>query len=180
MEVFLIKEEPLLVKRINNYQGLLRKILKFMNNNLKIVIPNPPITEKDIVEAEKKIGIAFPNDYKNFLLKNNGGKIYYNSFDRILGDNHKINYSIEAFESLESLLEAWSFLKDDEFFKPAKLLPIAQTLGPTLIGISFVPDHYGRIFVFDWDFGSTFQANNIIEFLEQIKYTPEGSNYPLF
>ena len=39
---------------------------------LKVVTKNKKLTESDILEFEKKLEILLPNDYRNFMLLNNG------------------------------------------------------------------------------------------------------------
>ena len=41
--------------------------------NITIYESYPPLKEDDIVAAERQLGISLPADYRNFLLKHNGG-----------------------------------------------------------------------------------------------------------
>jgi hypothetical protein len=43
-----------------------------------------PIDLKYIIETEEKLGVTFPNDYKEKMLKENGGVIYTDEHDWIL------------------------------------------------------------------------------------------------
>ena len=45
-----------------------------------ITDPGPTLTEHDIEVAENAMGVRFPDDYRHFLLQNNGGKPDPNMF----------------------------------------------------------------------------------------------------
>jgi len=148
--------------------------------SVKFVDNNSAIFEKDIEYLEKKLGVLLPLDYKEFLLEYNGGNVYYNSFQRPLSATDEQDKCLDYFESIEGVMNAWDNLKDYEEFIIAKVIPIAQTLSNAFIGIGFGEENLGNIFVFDWDFGVTFQANTLKDFFKQINYAEDGIDYPLF
>src|SRR4051812_36511914 len=53
----------------------------------------PPATAKEIMEAERALGLTFPQDYKDFLLMTNG-------FEGEVGD------TVTIFEPVENILQA--------------------------------------------------------------------------
>ncbi|NJO18679.1 MAG: SMI1/KNR4 family protein [Thioploca sp.] len=151
-----------------------------MESNLKIIETNPTISLDEILAVEDRLSVRFPDQYRDFLLRYNGGKVYYNSFDRYLENGDTVNYSIDYLESLQTLEQAMVNLIEYEDFVNAMIIPVAQTLGSTLITIGIGDSNFGQVFVFDWDFGATFQAQSFQEFIRQIKYDPDGESYPLF
>jgi len=48
----------------------------------------PAIAESDIVDAEARLGVVLPEDYKRFLLLHNGGFGEYETLDEELGITH--------------------------------------------------------------------------------------------
>lgn len=109
----------------------------------------PPINEQDIIELENYLECTFPDDYKSFLLKYNGGEpdktlIYFGNeggiIDVFLGINKEYCYSIKR--------------KNNMFIGrvPSNTIAIASDPGGNLFLISIRGDDYGQIYFWDHEF----------------------------
>ena len=123
-------------------------------NKIKISNSSKPITKKDIEDLESKYGFIFPNDYKNFLINNNGGEPSHMFYTTRNGKIHSIlkrffPIDIKDDFSLQSEIEGITL----EGYLPKELIPIGIMPDDTsrlLMGIS--GENYGKIF--DWSWGA--------------------------
>jgi hypothetical protein len=60
---------------------------------LRIQTENRPLTERDVMLLEQKLGFNLPTDYRLFLTKYNGGVPYNNTFDVESNQERKFLYS---------------------------------------------------------------------------------------
>jgi hypothetical protein len=111
---------------------------------------------------EKKIGLLLPDDYKQHLLKYNGGRCEPDHFDFI--ENGKPSGSgIEWFLALhesesDSLEETYSIFKLEDKRMPDKMIPIDNDGLGNLVCISCAEKDYG--YVYFWD------HENEVDYLE--------------
>jgi cell wall assembly regulator SMI1 len=121
-----------------------------------------PLSENDIEKFEKSLNIKLPEDYKAFMLKNNGGKpeveIGYYVFDftdisrnqensTALREFYSIvyekpdNYYIDIIDTYENYIE--------EEQLPKNILPIGDDPLGNEIGICVSGENYGKIYFCD-------------------------------
>ena len=100
------------------------------------------ISIQDIKAFEENVGVILPDDYKEFLLKNNGGypvKITFtpdfSESDPITGKIHRQCTDVEYFFSLNEVAFEYEDMLDDEYI-PSKYIPISRTSFGNLILIS--------------------------------------------
>ncbi|THJ30087.1 SMI1/KNR4 family protein [Lampropedia aestuarii] len=101
-----------------------------------------------INEIEQKQKIILPDDYKLFLIKNNGGIPSLKNF--II--NKKEKSTIRFFFSTDCLYHQASLEANIEGFKgraPTEMLPIAEDVGGNYILISSSDSEYGNLFFWD-------------------------------
>lgn len=139
-----------------------------------------------IEELEKFIGLSFPSQYKEHLLRFNGGKCSPNVFSFI--ENGKTTDScIDWFLAIydgeyDNLRKEIEMVKIEEKRMPRQMLPIAHDPGGNLICISCGNDDYGMIYFWnhekevdyemanDSDYSNLYLiAKNFDEFMEQLK-----------
>lgn len=113
----------------------------------------PPLDEKKIAAAEKKMGIKLPEDYRQFLLKNNGGRPDPANFP-IRGLENNPFGGIHFFggigDNIESVNIDWSY----KIFRgriPKNLLPIASDPMGNLICLSLGVEDQGTVYYWDHD-----------------------------
>lgn len=142
----------------------------------RFIKPNPPIEKTTLDRVEFFQKITLPQDYKEFLLSYNGGKLYYNSFVRSLDDNDSQSNALDSFDEVD---EDTQFLDGDEYdeLRERAILPIGSTLVPGLVGLCLKEKGYGSIYIMDWDFGLTLQAPSFTKFLEQIEFNEPTENW---
>lgn len=111
------------------------------------------ISLAQINEVEFSVGLNFPNDYKEHLLKYNGGKCIPNVFS--FYENGKVTQSgIDWFLAIydgeyDNLKDYIITYKVEEKRMPSHLLPIAHDPGGNLICISCGGDDEGCVYFWD-------------------------------
>jgi SMI1-KNR4 cell-wall len=129
---------------------------------------------ESIYHFEKMASLVFPKELLFFLSKNNGLVFNFPDFTRIVDDSFSQGNSLEAIFKFEKMIEVYFDLQDDDTFVDtvpnAKLIPIASTLGSPIVCMASSPDPalHGKIYVWDWDFRATYQADSLEEFLGQL------------
>lgn len=112
-----------------------------------------PITLKEIKEIEGYVGLTFPDDYKQHLLKYNGGWCKPNVFSLV--EERIENYScIDRFYAIydgeyDNLKEFIDIFKKEEKRMPIHITPIAHDPGGNQICISCGIKDYGYIYFWD-------------------------------
>jgi cell wall assembly regulator SMI1 len=112
------------------------------------------ITDKEVAYIEKKIGYCLPNEYREFLLKHNGGKCPNRGF--VFMENSQESDSevrsfyavggINGYYDLEENMDIYIF---DEKRLPDFYIPIAEDDLGNLICISGDESDYGYIYFWD-------------------------------
>jgi hypothetical protein len=111
------------------------------------------ITPKEIEEIEYYIGLRFPEEYREHLLKFNGGQCVPNVFHFL--ENGKdssscVNWFLGIYDGkYDSLKKDIDILKVEEKRMPSHMLPIADDPGGNMICISCGASDYG--YVYFWD-----------------------------
>ena len=90
------------------------------------------INAEDIADFENEVGIKFPEDYKTFMLKANGGT----PDDSVKISNLKKIYKTMTYEEMI----------------PNDMLPIADDPGGNVIGISLNKDDYGYVYFINHEY----------------------------
>lgn len=97
------------------------------------------ILMQDIEAFEENASVSIPDDYKEFLLKSNGGypvKITFTpdfpEADPVTGEVHRQSTDVEYFFSLNEIAFEYEDMLDDEYI-PSKYIPIARTSFGSLI-----------------------------------------------
>jgi cell wall assembly regulator SMI1 len=119
------------------------------------------IKAEDIAEFENEVGIKFPEDYKRFMLKSNGGtpkeEWLYDFFDEVTeAENTSV---IREFFSLFSdnsvkmsnLREIYKIMTYEETIS-TDMLPIADDPGGNIIGISLNKDDFGYVYFINHEY----------------------------
>jgi len=135
------------------------------NNNLLIKIQ----------DFEKKFNLTFPKELENYYLQKESEKFEDITFVRIIDANFHQDNILEEIMPLSELIRVYIHLQDDSTFTKAisnvKLLPFGECLGGSLLCMASSPDLklHGKIYVWDWDFRATYQADSLADFLSQLR-----------
>ncbi|MCV6630146.1 MAG: SMI1/KNR4 family protein [Flavobacteriaceae bacterium] len=102
------------------------------------------ISENQLIVLEKEIGKSLPNDYKSFLLKNNGGRPNPNNFRTLNGDYETtIHFFCGITQGVYSILDNLILLKSR---LSKSMLPIANDNGRNFVLLN---TNTSQIFFFD-------------------------------
>ncbi|EAB5656919.1 SMI1/KNR4 family protein, partial [Salmonella enterica subsp. enterica] len=131
---------------------------------INIIYSKKPATLEDISDFEREIKGVLPIDYKNFLMKHNGGQPQPDSF-KFFSDRNDAS-SVDRFLSLgkeknSNLLKYYNNYKDRI---PSGFIPIAHDAGGNLI-IMGLKDNENKIYFWDHeievDEGETPDMSNV-------------------
>lgn len=127
----------------------------------------PKITEYDINILEDKYSISFPNDYKKFLLKFNGG-IVENTYFFYDDDAIVLNFILSIKQEKLNLEEYIQDYTIKEIIS-SNFIPIAEDVFGNLVClyISINQPDYGKAYFWSHEFpedGMRFVANSFSEF----------------
>jgi len=121
---------------------------------------------KDIDEAEAQLKLVFPESYRNFLLKYNGGSPEECAFDfngdklKVQGDDIKYFFNLGGKKTNDVVHKSLS----KDFIVPEGVILIANTHTSNFFLLSLREDSYGQIFYKDHEFEDTLQfdpQNNV-------------------
>jgi SMI1 / KNR4 family (SUKH-1) len=133
----------------------------------------------DYEALEKGLLNSLPESYKDFLNNYGDAELLANSFTQKLPSGRESGCWASRFFSWEEVISSLDNLKDDVYFSYAlsngQLIPIIETIGSQLVClvVSTDPNLHGKIYIFDWDFGATYQADSLEEFLGQLRVFEE-------
>jgi len=152
--------------------------------NYDLIETGPVVTKEVINNFERENNISLPEDYIEFLLKNNGGMFIYDyvnfDFKDKLGDNtaivdifYGINYPADVYD-LKTMLNR---TRDR---MPNNIIPIANDPGGNKICISIKGEDYGKVYFWDHEFEAdedekpdyrnlSLIANSFTEFFKLLK-----------
>jgi hypothetical protein len=120
-----------------------------MKPDLSFQYPHPPTTEAAIANYEKELGFRLPEDYRQFLLKYNGGNRPSRSgFGYKYADGKAQSSAVDSFFGLG--LEPTYNLKMNQNpqDKPDYLLMIGYDLGSWL-GIGITSETKGQVYIWE-------------------------------
>lgn len=155
---------------------------------LEIVKINKNIDLSEIIKIENKFNIVFPNDYKSFLLKYNGGKtnkVGFKNNDKLIDGPLKIMnfYSLNrVVDFIEEIKKKNEDIEEDsdweyywEYYAKENIIIIADTYSQVFICIGCNKNNFGKIYYKEHDHGEEFVllANNFTEFLEGFEFLEE-------
>lgn len=131
----------------------------------------PNLTEEQISDVEKKIGVSFPLEYKNFLLDQNGGYPKVCEFDLPDGSNSStVNHFYSIGEMPSNLYKRNRFLEDD-----ADFMTIGDDSAGNQILLRVKGENIGELYFLDHDVDAEeensmhFLAEDLNEFLKMLK-----------
>jgi hypothetical protein len=112
-----------------------------------------PISPKEIEEIEHYIRLKFPEEYKEHLLKFNGGQCTPNIFS-FVENGKETNSNIDWFLAINdgkynNIKEDIEILKIDEKRMPVHIVPIAHDSCGNMVCISCGIQDYGYIYFWD-------------------------------
>jgi cell wall assembly regulator SMI1 len=139
---------------------------------MKKLTDNKGASFEDVVSVERELNMNFPHQLKEFLLVQNGGYSRPSYvFKRYILDQEEQLMSIDQFLSIEEIKASYVNMLDIDEFKGN--LAFVQNMGASVVSIGIEEENFGKIFVYDGDFGLTEQANSLEEFLEQLQKDTE-------
>jgi len=133
--------------------------------------PEGRISEEQLIDFERESNFHFPKSYRDFLLKTNGGVPEMKCFVRVVDKHFSQELFLERFNSLDEIKQGYHYLHDNDLFidSTPRLMPIGDTIGSQTICVSLE----GHIYVWDCDFGATYQADSLADFLSQLRVYDE-------
>jgi hypothetical protein len=112
------------------------------------------LTEKELTEAEHRVNVRFPDQYRQFLLKYNGGLPEPCAFNFKCGEEEPelacIAYFLAIYEG-----ESENFFDYFETYQdriPAELIPIARDPGGNLILIGIKNNYKEKVYFWQQDY----------------------------
>lgn len=156
-------------------------MLRLMNWNLKFLVKNPPISEKQIIELEEILQTKIPGSYRSFLLETNGGVALNNAFDVYSPSENLTLYTFIVSKFLgigvkDDIMKVYKIFQKD---LPPYFLPFAVDGFKNFMCISVKTEE-----VYFWDHQSTlakpktfkekplflFVAESFEEFMDKLYY----------
>ncbi len=152
---------------------------------MALVIQNvgAPIDETTVRQFEQTVGADIPTDYRDFLLKNNGGKPTPNVFDIPQENNASV---LREFFGLNGAKTS-KFQAKLETYKdryPADMLPIGSDPSGNLVLLSVTGTEKGKVYFWDHELEADDErqpyyeniyliSNSFAEFLEGLHEDPD-------
>jgi hypothetical protein len=125
--------------------------------------PSPALAEEDVRSAEQRLGRRFPEDYRRFLLRNNGGKPVPECFRmRSLKDGTEAEGAVGWFFGLNTgnpNIDIEDNLRVYDLRTPSRFVPIATDPGGNLICLSTQGSDFGAVYF--WDHESELDQGNV-------------------
>jgi len=147
---------------------------------IKIVDPHRPTSNQEIDLFEKDLNIKLPTEYRNWLLKFNGGSPRPRVFEFRL-DGEEASSCVAWFYAIDegrinNLRKTIEVFKLNDVRMPVDLLPIACDPGGNQICLGYQGDNLGKVFFWDHEqeCGGEYDncyliANSFNEFLANLK-----------
>jgi len=133
---------------------------------------------EEIKKIEEEIGFTIPERYSEFLRNYSEGDLEYKNFSRILSNGTKKIIQIERVMNKENFIHnnvnldyIQELQEDDELpasFVESEFLYHIMNCDSKSVLISLNGQHKGKIYVVDYDYGITFQSENLEIFLSSI------------
>ncbi|MCX7570162.1 SMI1/KNR4 family protein [Tumebacillus sp. DT12] len=111
------------------------------------------LTPEELVAAEQRLKVVFPTDFREFLLKHNGGRPTPNKFDFIdtngESSNSQIDFFFAIFEGHIDNLEIEYRARVEEDRLLPHFVPIANDPFGNLICLSVRSEDLGKVYFWD-------------------------------
>lgn len=145
-----------------------------------------PLSPKQVEEAESKLSIEFPREYRAFLLTHNGGRPVPDTF-QMSGRFEMVDRFLGIHEGEhDNLLD---YVRAYEGRLPPELLPIAHDAFGNLLCLAVRGPERGRVYFWDHEWEPapgespghevlTRVADNFEAFLESLMVLPEDTQMP--
>lgn len=120
--------------------------------NMKIEQSLEPISKETLLSLEQKFNFTFPNDYKEFLLKYNGGipsHQYFSTMDGKIEEILSRFFPVSSNDKDNVVDEIEGITLSGQL--PSDLIPIAITLGEDdRVVLAINGKNYGKVFHWAW------------------------------
>ena len=120
---------------------------------MKLSDSGNPVSNKQIIDLEEKISSKLPEQYKNFLLRNNGGYIdgffVTPTFIETDPESHEKYYqssNIDKFYSLDEVIEEYEANKEDPAWEEIYLPVAYDSSGNVFLLYLGADDNYGKVY----------------------------------
>ena len=130
---------------------------------MEFYIHNQLVTEQEIWDFEREYDLTLPNDYREHLLKYNGGAVtnsylYFKDYDSgiRLSSFQPLKYGNDTIEKS---------YKDSRDYLPERYINVGYT-GTGNICMSLQEQNYGFIYIYYSEVELEFVANSFTEFLD--------------
>ena len=148
------------------------------------------LDDSALLAFEKKLNVVLPKDYKEFMLKHNGGKpetewIFdftdvNNIYNKSIIQGFLVIYPSET-HNLDDLMKSYRILVEGGY-TPASVLPIADDPSGNIILMSIAGEDYGRVYFGDHELAdpdtgylvASAISNSFAEFVEKCKGADEN------
>ena len=119
----------------------------------KIINANPygPLLQKKLGEFEKQAHITLPNDYRNFLLRYNGGQPTPSFFWIKLQEDGSSIHQFYGLHDDPVFLSLKTFAGKERYGIPESMLPIGDDGTGNYICIGISSTNFGKVFFLDHD-----------------------------
>ncbi|CAL2080627.1 SMI1/KNR4 family protein [Tenacibaculum sp. 190524A05c] len=125
------------------------------------------ISTIELEELEKLIGARLPSDYKEHMLKFNGGKVPHDK-DYIINYNNQ-DFFLSGFYTLKhGVSNIEDYYNNKHSFLYPKLLPIGVIVGGYL-ALGYKEENYGEVYVYFSDSLPFKVANSFGAFIDNIE-----------
>jgi hypothetical protein len=174
-------------------------MLSYLNRNFTVVDQGPAISESEIAVFEKKIGESLPDDFREYMLKYNGGGLLLDGKNIIVkidwqgkdpqegGSGAFVEYFHEFSDDTSSGLEMNDCYQTFKDRIPDDTISIAHDPGGSLFLIGVKGKNRGKVFFWSRDYedinkgpdGSPtydnvgFVSNSFKNFLEKLEPEPD-------
>lgn len=123
---------------------------------MTLVIRNSecPLTSATLKDVEDRLGFELPDDYRNFLLKHNGGQpqpsVFHFKYESGRYADSCIDWFLAVYHGEHDNFETYyEMYKGERMRLPPELVPIAHDPGGNLICISVIGFRKGAVFFWD-------------------------------
>ncbi len=123
---------------------------------MKWILKESNISNSDIENMEQKLGISFPSDFKEVILKNNGSSPELNVFDTDVSQERVAEYLLSFNQDDKgNILDTYYSIKDR---LPEKCIPVMSDPFGNYICFNFSNEDSPKLYFWDHE-------NNSIEFI---------------
>ena len=121
---------------------------------IKISDAEEDLTEENLQQAEKRVDVKFPDEYRKFLLKHNGGSpepcAFKYTFEEDEPELACVAYFLAIYEGEDE--NFFDYFETYEERIPPQLIPIARDPGGNLILLGVSGKYTGKVYFWLQDF----------------------------